>query len=54
MYKFKQISSISKNHCEGSIIVACGVGKLGLCSVEFDGKVLSPDTFIKSIRKRLL
>ena len=45
-----QVTSIMK----GSIIVACGVGKLGLCSVEFDGKVLTPDTFIKSIRKRLL
>ena len=44
-----QVTSI----LEGSIIVACGMGKLGICSVEFDGKTLTPDTFIKSIRKRL-
>lgn len=38
---------------EGFIEVACGEGKLRLLEIETDGMLKSPDTIIKSIRKRL-
>ncbi len=38
---------------EGFIEVACGKGKLRLLEIEIDSVVKSPDTVIKSIRKRL-
>jgi methionyl-tRNA formyltransferase len=38
---------------EGFIEVACGKGKLRLLEIEIDGVVKSPDTIIKSNRKRL-
>jgi methionyl-tRNA formyltransferase len=44
-----QITKIGEEYIE----VACGKGKLRLLEVEIDGVVKSPDTIIKSIRKRL-
>lgn len=38
---------------DGFVDVACGSGKLRIFSVEFRGEVLTPDSIIKSIRKRL-
>ena len=44
-----QITKIGEKFIE----VACGNGKLRLLEIEIDGLVKSPDTIIKSIRKRL-
>jgi methionyl-tRNA formyltransferase len=44
-----QITKIGEEFIE----VACGNGKLRLLEIEIDGIVMSPDTIIKSIRKRL-
>lgn len=38
---------------EGFVEVACGEGKLRILSVQYAGQVDKPDTWIKSIRKRL-
>ena len=34
--------------------VACSSGKLGILSVEYDGKVVKPGSIFSSIRKRLV
>ncbi len=38
---------------DGFIDIACGSGKLRALCVEFRGKVLTPDSIIKSTRRRL-
>lgn len=39
--------------CEGFVEVVCGVGKLRVLSVEYQGRSGAPGAFVKSIRNRL-
>lgn len=38
---------------DGFVEVACGIGKLKINSVDYQGQISVPSTFIRSIRKRL-